>query len=154
MTIRKFESCPPRGYVEAPQTWARGPASVVSKPAHPVPGARPPDDPSGLSWNEASTLVDEGTACLWGPGGGTALDYLRGRGLTEATVRAAGLRFTPAVMIPTRAGDRCFRFSGIIIPWRAGPLTRIKIRRIDDGKPKYAGCRAVAGGRSVRLACP
>ena len=57
-------------------------------------------------------------ACLWGPGGGTALDYLRGRGLTEATVRAAGLGFTPAVMIPTRAGDRCFRFSGIVIPWR------------------------------------
>ena len=49
-------------------------------------------------------------------------------------------------MIPTRAGDRCFRFSGIIIPWRAGRLTRIKIRRIDDGKPKYAGRRAVAGG--------
>ena len=60
-------------------------------------------------------------------------------------------------MIPTRAGDRCFRFSGIVIPWRAGRprgaggtppgsarplgsarLTRIKIRRIDDGKPKYA----------------
>ena len=34
---------------------------------------------------EASTLVDEATACLWGPGGGTALDYLRGRGLTEAS---------------------------------------------------------------------
>jgi len=50
-----------------------GPASIVSKPAHPVPGARPPDEPSGLSWDEASTLVDEATACLWGPGGGTAL---------------------------------------------------------------------------------
>ncbi|MGO8902756.1 MAG: hypothetical protein ACLQU5_31095 [Isosphaeraceae bacterium] len=64
-----------------------GPASIVSKPTSP-----PPDEPSGLSWEErASTLVDEATACLWGPGGGTALDYLRGRGLTEATVRAAGL---------------------------------------------------------------
>jgi len=48
-------------------------------------------------------------------------------------------------MIPTGAGDRCFRFSGIVIPWRAGGtplgsarLTRIKIRRIADGKPKYA----------------
>ena len=28
-----------------------GPASIVSKPAHPVPGARPPDEPSGLSWD-------------------------------------------------------------------------------------------------------
>src|SRR5208283_409188 len=101
-----------------------GPASIVSKPAHPVPGARPPDEPSGLSWDrKASTLVDEATACLWGPGGGTALDYLRGRGLTEATVRAAGLGFTPAVMIPTGAGDRCFRFSGIVIPWRVRVVT-------------------------------
>lgn len=96
---------------------------MVSKPAHPVPGARPPDEPSGLCWAEASTLVDEATACLWGPGGGSALDYLRGRGLTEATVRAAGLGFTPAVMIPTRAGDRCFRFSGIVIPWRVRVVT-------------------------------
>ena len=92
---------------------------MVSKPASP-----PPDEPSGLSWDEApSTLVDEATACLWGPGGGSALDYLRGRGLTEATVRAAGLGFTPAVMIPTRAGDRCFRFSGIVIPWRVRVVT-------------------------------
>jgi len=29
-----------------------GSASIVSKPAHPVPGARPPDEPSGLSWDE------------------------------------------------------------------------------------------------------
>ena len=70
---------------------------------------------------------------------GNALAYLRGRGLTDETIRAAGLGFTPAVLIPTRAGDRCFRFSGIVIPWRDGTrLTRIKIRRIDDGKPKYA----------------
>jgi hypothetical protein len=42
-------------------------------------------------------------------------------------------------MIPTRDGDRCFRFSGITIPWTdRARLTRIKIRRIDDGKPKYA----------------
>jgi hypothetical protein len=49
-------------------------------------------------------------------------------------------------MIPTRAGDRAFWFSGIVIPWRAGGtrrggsarLARIKIRRLDDRKPKYA----------------
>jgi Toprim-like len=49
-------------------------------------------------------------------------------------------------MIPIRAGDRAFWFSGIVIPWRAGGtrrggsarLTRIKIRRLDLGKPKYA----------------
>jgi hypothetical protein len=42
-------------------------------------------------------------------------------------------------MVPTKDGDRCFRFSGIVIPWRDGErLTRIKIRRLDDGKPRYA----------------
>ena len=62
-------------------------------------------------------------------------------------------------MIPTRAGDRCFRFSGIAITLRAGRprrgtprplgsarLTRIKTRRIDDGKPKYAGAVPWLGG--------
>jgi DNA primase len=108
-------------------------------PADSKPPAKPPEQPSGLPLAEASTLVDEAAACLWGSGGGTARDYLRGRGLTEATVRAAGLGFTPAVSIPTRAGDRCFMFSGIVIPWRDGArLTRIKIRRIDEGKPRYA----------------
>src|SRR5271157_575265 len=112
----------------------RPPAPAASKTP-----ARPPDQPSGLPLAEASTLVDEAVVCLWGLGGGTALAYLRGRGLTEATIKAAGLGYTPGVMIPTRAGDRAFWFAGIIIPWRAGArLTRIKIRRLDDGKPKYA----------------
>lgn len=113
-------------------------------------GRHPPPSPPSLParrqsnrpacpWPEASTLVDEATDCLWGPGGQNARAYLHGRGLTDETIRAAGLGFTPAVSIPTRAGDRCFRFSGIVIPWRDGSrLTRIKIRRLDDGKPKYA----------------
>ena len=57
--------------------------------------ARPPERPSGLPVDEASTLVDEATACLWGPGGQNARAYLRGRGLTDETIRAAGLGFTP-----------------------------------------------------------
>ena len=103
-----------------PPTPARGPASIVSKPAHSVPGARPPDEPSGLSWEKRRPSLTRPPPASGDVEGGTALDYLRGRGLTEATVRAAGLGFTPAVMIPTRAGDRCFRFSGTVIPWRAG----------------------------------
>ena len=42
-------------------------------------------------------------------------------------------------MVPIKEGDRCFPFSGITLPWREGArLARIKIRRIDDGKPKYS----------------
>jgi hypothetical protein len=100
---------------------------------------RPPDEPSGLPLDEASDLVQEAVLCLWGPEGKRGLDYLHGRGLNDQTIHAAGLGFTPYVMIPTRDGDRCFRFSGVVIPWLDGArLTRIKIRRIDDGKFKYA----------------
>ena len=59
--------------------------------------------------------------------------------MTDKTIKAADLGFTPGVMLPTRNGDRRFLTSGIVIPWREdGRLTRIKIRRLDDGKPKYA----------------
>ncbi len=85
--------------------------------------------------------MNEAAACLWGPGGESALAYLRGRGLTDDTIRAAGLGFTPGVMIPTQDGDRAFLYSGITIPWRDGDrFTRVKIRRFPrpDLKPKYA----------------
>jgi CHC2 zinc finger len=132
----------------APQSKVRG-----QEPKNPIPRevsdlgfgtiakrvSPPPEQPSGLPPDEASTLVDEATACLWGPGGKSPLAYLHGRGLTDETIRATRLGYTPAVSIPTRAGDRFFLFSGIVIPWRDGArLTRIKIRRIDDGKRKYA----------------
>ncbi len=110
------------------------PAPVASKPA-----SSPPEEPSGLPLNGASTLVCEAAACLWGPGGQNARAYLRGRGLTDETIRTAGLGFTSGIAIPTRAGDRCYWCCGVVIPWRDRTrLTRIKIRRIDDGKPKYA----------------
>ena len=39
-------------------------------------------------------------------------------------------------MVPTRDGDWCFRVSGIVIPWWEGDrLTRVKIRRLDEGRP-------------------
>jgi hypothetical protein len=42
-------------------------------------------------------------------------------------------------MIPTKDGDRYFRFTGVVIPWRDGPcLTRVKIRRLEDLTPRYA----------------
>jgi hypothetical protein len=88
---------------------------------------------------DALALVTEGAGRLWTPEGVKALAYLHGRGLSNETIRQAGLGYTPSVMVPTKDGDRCFLFSGITIPWRDGArLTRIKIRRIDDGKPKYA----------------
>jgi DNA primase len=109
-------------------------ASVAAKPASP-----PPDKPSGLPLDEASTLVSEASERLWGPGGEDARAYLRGRGLTDETIKDRGLGYALNAMVPTKDDDRRFLFSGIVIPWRNGTrLTRIKIRRIDDGKPRYA----------------
>ncbi len=103
------------------------------------PSARPPDEPSGLPMDEASTLAEEAAGCLWEPRGAKGLAYLHGRGLTNKTIKAADLGFTPGVMLPTRDGDRRFLTSGIVIPWRENDrLARIKIRRLDDSKPKYA----------------
>jgi DNA primase len=116
-----------------------GPSQAAPIPAPAKAPSRPPEQPTGLPLDEASDLVEGAKKTLWGPGGGNALAYLRGRGLSDETIRQAGLGYTPSVMIPTKDGDRCFRFSGITIPWRVGTrLTRIKIRRIHDGKPRYA----------------
>jgi DNA primase len=110
------------------------PVIVASKPP-----ARPPEQPSGLPPNEASTLVTEASERLWGPGGEGARAYLRGRGLTDETIKERGLGYALNAMVPTKDDDRRFLFSGIVIPWRDGTrLTRIKIRRLDDGKPRYA----------------
>ncbi len=110
------------------------PAPGASKPP-----ARPPEQPSDLPLDQASGLVSEASKHLWELGAEDAREYLSARGLTDETIRVLGLGFTSGVSIPTRDGDRCYWFSGITIPWRDGArLARIKIRRIDDGKPKYA----------------
>jgi len=88
--------------------------------------------------DEASTLVTEAAGRLWTPEGTEALAYLHNRGLTDETIRAARLGWMPGVMIPTREGDRCFRESGVTIPWHDGDrLTKINIRRPEGSDPKY-----------------
>jgi DNA primase len=126
-----------------------GLAGVITSPSPRVksvrptdkPPVRPPEKPTGLPLDEASSFVADSVASLWEPGGENARDYLRGRGLTDETIRAAGLGFTPCVMVPTKEGDRCFRFSGVTIPWRDRTrLTKVKIRRFPfpDLDPRYA----------------
>jgi len=126
-----------------------GLAGVITSPSPGVksvaptdkPPARPPDEPTGLPLAEASSLVADSVACLWGPGGENARDYLHSRGLTGETIKAASLGYAPGVMVPTKDGDRSFRFFGVTIPWRNGTrLTKVKIRRFPypDLDPRYA----------------
>ena len=55
---------------------------------------------------DALQLVEDAAARLWTPEGADALDYLQGRGLTEATIRAARLGWTPGRAIPDRGRGR------------------------------------------------
>ncbi len=114
---------------------------------HPRPVAatnptKPPESravqPSGLPLADALALAESAANRLWTPEGGSAREYLRGRGLTEATVRAARLGWTPGVMIPKRDGTGSWKASGITIPWRDGDrLALVKIRQPEGRKPKY-----------------
>jgi hypothetical protein len=93
-----------------------------------------------LSAADALELVEKAAKRLWDGGAPKTLDYLRmGRGLSDATIRQAGLGYTPGVMLPKRDGTGSWCASGIVIPWwDRGRLALVKIRQPDGRKPKYA----------------
>ena len=97
-------------------------------------------EPSGLPEADALALVGGAADRLWTPEGADALRYLRERRrLTDATIKAARLGWTPGVMVPTRDGDRSFQAVGWVIPWFASDkLALVKVRQPEGRKPKYA----------------
>ena len=114
---------------------------------------RPPDRPSGLPHADAVVLVEESARRLWEPVGTRTLEYLRGRGLTDETIRRARLGFVAGASVPTRGGDRCYRASGIVIPWfDRERLALAKIRQLGDRKPKYVEAYRDAPGVYPSLA--
>lgn len=105
----------------------------------PIPPGRSPVAPGGpekpramLDKAEAHELVGNAQTALWGPGGAATLAMLHARGLTDATIRAAGLGWTDRLDLPGRP-------RGLVIPWiDRGRLTLVKLRPPDgDGGPKY-----------------
>ncbi|MFI5459774.1 MAG: CHC2 zinc finger domain-containing protein [Isosphaerales bacterium] len=117
------------------------PATRPRPPAAGMPSKAPdaaPEQPSGLPLADALKLVEDAAAHLWTPEGGDALAYLKGRGLTEETIRSARLGWTPGVSIPIREGTRFWSVSGIVIPWMDGDrLAMVKIRQPEGRRPKY-----------------
>jgi hypothetical protein len=88
---------------------------------------------------DALTLVEKAAAAIWMSEGSKALACLHDRGLTDETIKAARLGWTPKVSIPIRDGAGYWRVSGITIPWIDGDrLALVKIRRLDGRDPKYA----------------
>ncbi len=119
-----------------------GKPAPAGNPTHPrPPAASPPVNPaagpvkqaSGLPLADALKLVEEAAARLWTPEGGDALAYLRGRGLTEATIKAARLGWTP------QAIGVSWKPPGVVIPWfDAGRLALIKFRPPDEWRARFS----------------
>jgi DNA primase len=123
------------------------PAHTSRSPGHSAPATQRARDPhlnlsrstSGLDEDEARHLVEEAVSRLWSPEGADALRYLTGpeRGLSAATIRGAGLGWTPETVIP-KAGGGVFGARGIVIPWRSGnTLALVKLRQPNGRTPKY-----------------
>jgi len=123
----------------------RGSRSSVARPL-PVGHAKPhlPDTSGreqsrGLTPDSAATLVSESAQLLWSPRGDEARRYLKERGLTEDTIRAAHLGLVLKTWIPKRDRNRNYLAKGIVIPWfEHNRLVLVKIRQPPGRKPRYA----------------
>lgn len=97
----------------------------ASKPIAKTPTRKPEPvvDPDALSHDEAVAIAEASEARLWSTEGVEALAYLRGRGLTDQTIRRFRLGWTP------RLSRVAWSPSGITIPWQRGQhLVILKIR--------------------------
>ena len=103
--------------------------------------------PPSATWQvQGRRFVEQARECLWSEAGIRALEWVRGRGLEDATIQVAGLGFNPE---DQREEPEVWGFEtdhkaiwlprGIVIPWEiGGELWRVNIRR-PQGEPKYIG---------------
>jgi hypothetical protein len=123
------------GIVTASGQTASPPPRSATAPTVIKPGKTtcpPPEGPSGLPPADALTLVTEAAARLWTPEGIAAREYLHGRGLSDETIRAARLGWTP------RAEGVSWKPPGVVIPWLAGDrLALVKIRSSEDWRMRF-----------------
>jgi DNA primase len=113
----------------APSGPARAPTKPVVRPAAKEAGfprgkRKEPAKPL-LSPEAAGRMVAEAAARLWTPEGAACLAYLHRRGLTDPTIRAARLGWTPRAEGVTR-----WEPPGLVIPWidAGGAVAFLKVR--------------------------
>ncbi len=107
-----------------------GPREETDTPTK-APVARPRPNPRGCPRRTPWPSWRTRSGRLWTPEGSDALAYLIGRGLTDATIRAARLGVVPSLALPGRP-------RGIVIPWFDGDrLTLVKVRQPEGREPKY-----------------
>jgi hypothetical protein len=86
---------------------------------------------------KAQALVARAAARLWSSDGARALEHLYGRGLSDATIRAARLGWVPEVEAHSQDGHP-YTARGITIPWLDGDrLVLVNVRQPEGIKPKY-----------------
>ncbi|GAB4446310.1 MAG: hypothetical protein Kow0031_28970 [Anaerolineae bacterium] len=116
------------------------PTLAEATPGRAVGMPRPLLRPPAAAWQErAAAFVGWSQANLWQPAGRAGLDYLLNRGLTEATIRAAGLGYNPRDITDTAArwgiANRKTVWlpgPGVVIPWAIdGSLHRVNIRLLE-----------------------
>jgi len=113
-------------------------------PRQPLP-LQPPNE----IWQQrARDLITRSQSALWSAAGAAAIEWLRARGLTDATIQQARLGYNPRDCYEDRKlwgldpGNRVWLPQGITIPWSVdGELWRVNVRRLDrpENTPKYIG---------------
>jgi len=126
----------------------------------PTAGRRPttpqPDlvEPPGAAWQERAWVhVNAAKKALWDARGRPWRVRLQQRGLTDATIEAAGLGYNPrdTYELPEAWGlprdhKKVWLPQGIVIPWVInGNLWRVNVRR-PAGDPKYCGPAGSSNG--------
>jgi hypothetical protein len=113
--------------------------------------------PPGDQWQKRAREVIQGAQeRMLGDVGIEARQYLMGRGLTEDTIRKAGLGFIPKNDNGTdfkntaarwgMTGDDIILYSGILFPYQyKGDIWKIRIRRLGNDVPKEERYRSIRG---------
>ncbi|OPZ75711.1 MAG: DNA primase [Firmicutes bacterium ADurb.Bin456] len=123
------------------------PTTAPPRPA--VEHTHTPAIPPGATWQAAANdLIAQAESALWSPGGIRALEYLKGRGLSDRTIKRFRLGYHPEDQrIPVAKWGSPIDESplyiprGILIPCIVGGVVwYIKIRR-PKGTPKYLNIR-------------
>ena len=134
---------------------------TVSTPERPFFKPKKSEPPPELWTQKAAAFLKYSQEKLWTPEGRTALEFLQAKGLTEATIRRAGIGFNLSDLYRNRRGwglpqkvnsygteTLIWLPAGIVIPLApsteqkgAGEnMTRLRFRRFADTGPRYVIC--------------
>jgi hypothetical protein len=127
-----------------------GDAPTLGPMTPPRPRPRPEPLPRPGGWQGfARTVVERAEAALWSDRGSGARAYLRARGLTDATIRAArlGLWVEDSYADGVFPDNRVWVPRGITIPWYDGvEVAMVNVRRPAGSDPKYWAVRGSRRG--------